>query len=544
MTGLARRSILTPPRVLRGAALLVTLLGGCFTSLQRTQELAGEVRGLWDGAGEVVVRVSSERGSFVTAQSRNGEIAFARSLPTGAAYTASVVESPPDHACSVTSGGSGVASDASELIVVSCVGPDARVVFEGAWDWSFDPSAEVQSFSGSVLTQQALFVLSSGEAGMTAQLDGQAVALDAPNAVPLAMGETPVTLGFTRPDGLSKTYQLQFQRGAREPELVKELVSPAPVRSVALEGGLLVFAGKSDFNGPVQAIAHERAATGWAQGLTTALSVQLPSVGEPGVPLAVQQGIVSLVQGNDLVQLTRTAPGTFSRRTDNVPRSELVSAMVARDEELLVWSATGGGTSGCQLSATPHTLRKLALRTGNEQQCRRPGGHNTAPAALAVTSTRVFAVESGVFDVHVLDRALDSKAGISTPAGVTTFRQAIAADDSLVAVWAQLSGGGGTAVELFRPQGSLGSGWESAGRLTPPTSSSTFGAALALEQGVLAVGEPGGSGAVHVMASGGAGWASAKVLTLGPQVSGFGTSVALSRDTLVVASRQAVHIYR
>lgn len=520
---------------------LVGALAGCFTSLQRTQELAGEVRGLWDGAGEVVVRVTSERGSFVTSQSRNGEIAFARSLPTGMAYTATVVESPPEHTCSVTAGGSGVANDASELIVVSCVGPDARVAFDGAWDWSFDPSAEVQTFAGSVLTQQALFTLSSDEPGMTAELDGQDVSLGSAYAVPLAMGETPVTLVFTRPDGLSKTYQLQFKRGAREPELVKELVSQVPVRSVAVEGGLVVAAGKSDSsNGAVQAIAHERMATGWAAGLTTALSVQLAGLGEPWLPLVVQQGIISLVQGNDLVQLAHAAPGTFSRRTDRVARSELVTAMAVRDEELYVWNAVGGGANGCQSSATPHTVRKLALHTSDEQQCRRPSGHGNAAATLAVTSTRVFAVESGMSELHVLDRTLDSKPGISTPAGVSAFRQAIAADDSLVAVWVQLSAGG-TAVELFRPEGT---GWASAGRLAPSTSSSNFGAALALEQGVLAVGDPSGAGAVHVMVSAGAGWAPAKVLTVGPQATGFGAAVALSRDTLVVASRQAVHLYR
>lgn len=521
-------------------ALAVAALSGCFTSLQRTQELAGEVRGLWDGAGEVVVQVSSERGSFVTSQSRNGEIAFARSLPTGTAYTVAVAESPPDHTCAVTGGGSGVASEASELIVVSCIGPDARVTFGGAWGWTFDPSAEVQAFAGSLLTQQALFTASSGEEGMTAQLDGKDVPLGSGVVVPLVMGETLATLVFTRPDGLSKTYQLQFQRGAREPELVKELVSTVPVRSVAIEDGLVVFAGKNDFNGPVQAVAHERVAGGWSAGITTTLAPQLSSVGEPWLPLVVQQGIISLVQGENLVQLTRTAPGTFSRRADNVPRSELITSMVGRDEELFVWSSSGAGTSSCQMSLTPHTVRKLALRTSNEQQCRRPSGHGAAAAVLAVTSTRVFAVESAVFDLHVLDRALDAKVGITTPSGVSVFRLAIAADDSLVAVWVQLSGGG-TAVELFRPEGS---GWASAGRLVPSAPSLTFGAALALEQGVLAIGDPDGAGAVHLMTGAGGSWALTKRLTPAGSATSFGTALALSRDTLVVASQQGVHLYR
>lgn len=513
---------------------------GCFTSLQRTQELTGEVRGLWDGAGEVVVQVSSGRGSFVTEQSRNGEIAFTQSLPNGTAYTVTVLESPSEHQCSVTAGGSGVASDASELIVVSCFGPDARVTFDGAWDWTFDPSAEVQTFAGSLLTQQALFTASSTEEGMAAQLDGKDVELGTPVAVPMAMGETPATLVFTRPDGLSKTYQLQFLRGAREPELVKELAFTVPVRSVAIEDGLVVAAGKSDLNGPAHVLSFERAAGGWTSGLTTTLSENLPSIGEPWLPLTVRQGIVSLAQGNNLVQFTRTASGTFSRRTDNVPRSELVTSMVGRDDALFVWSASGTGTNGCQVSVTPHTVRKLVLRTGNEQQCRRPTGHSAAAAALAVTSARVFAVESGVSEIHVLDLTLDSLPGISAPPGVAMFRQAIAADDSLVAVGVQLFGGG-TAVELFRPDGAV---WGSAGRVTPPASSSTFGAALALGQGVLAIGDPSGAGAVQMMTGSGASWALGTRLTAGAQATSFGSALALSRDTLVVASRQGVYLYR
>lgn len=520
--------------------LVVSGLLGCFTSLQRTQELAGEVRGLWDGAGEVVVQVSSERGSFVTAQSRNGEIAFAQNLPNGTAYTVTVVESPPEHQCSVTSGSSGVASDASELIVVSCLGPDARITFDGAWDWTFDPSAEVQTFAGSLLTQQARFSATSSEEGMSAQLDGKEVPLGAAVSVPLVMGETPATLVFTRPDGLSKTYQLQFLRGAREPELVKELAFTVPVRGVAIEEGLVVAVGRSDANGPAQVVSHERAAAGWASGLTTMLPANLPNIGEPWLPLVVQQGTISLAQGNNLVQFTRTAPGMFSRRTDNVPRSELVTSMAGRDQDLFVWSASGTGTNGCQVSVTPHTVRKLVMRTGNEQQCRRPNGHSSAAAALAVTSARVFAVESGVSELHVLDLSLDSLPGISAPSGVAMFRQAIAADDSLVAVSVQLFGGG-AAVELFRPEGA---GWASAGRVTPPASSSTFGAALALAQGVLVIGDPSGAGAVQVMTGSGASWAPGTRLTAGAQITSFGTALALSHDTLVVASRQGVHLYR
>ncbi|HRC58548.1 MAG TPA: hypothetical protein PKU97_21650, partial [Kofleriaceae bacterium] len=61
---------------------MASLVAGCvFTSLGRTHELAGEVRGLWAGAGEITVRVTSERETFLTSQSRNGEIAFTRGLP-------------------------------------------------------------------------------------------------------------------------------------------------------------------------------------------------------------------------------------------------------------------------------------------------------------------------------------------------------------------------------------------------------------------------------------------------------------------------------
>ena len=526
--------------------VLAALLNGCmFTSLSRTHELSGEVRGLWTGAGDVTLRVTTDRESFLTSQSRNGEIAFARELPTGAPYTVSLEESPPDHACQVQSGATGIAApESSEPVIVSCTGPDAGVTFDGPWPWSFDRTAEVQTFDGSVLTQQARLTLTSGDPGIRAERDGLQVALGQPSVIPLAMGTTTVTVVFARADGLSKTYQLIFQRGAVEPELVKEFPSTTPVRSVAIQGGLMAYAARATLS-PVAPtlVAHERTSAGWSPGLTTALAARDRNLLDATFPLSVHKDIVSLAQGASLDQFTRTAPGAFQARLDTIPRSNQVTGLAAIDEDLFLWNGAGDGTTGCGASVTPHTLRRLTLRTANEVDCRRPVGHSGQPAAVAANDLRVFAVENGVDEVHVLDRNLNQETGVSRPSGISAFRQGIVAAPGMFAVRATLAANGSAVVEVFAASGTQ---WTSVGRLANPAtpSSTTFAAGLALMRDFMAAGDPAGAGAVHLFLGAGALFAPAKVIAAPPAAPGFGSLVALSEDTLVVASTSAVFLYR
>ncbi|MBK7534212.1 MAG: hypothetical protein IPI49_02350 [Myxococcales bacterium] len=547
MTRALRRASAVP------GVLVASLVAGCvFTSLGRTHELAGEVRGLWAGAGEITVRVTSERETFLTSQSRNGEIAFTRGLPAGVAYTVTLEEVPEDHRCQVVAGASGVAqAEASEPIIITCVGPDARVAFDSSWGWTFDATLDEQTFAGSVLTQEVRLLTASDEEGMTVQRDGQDVALGE-LTVALPMGTTTVTLAFTRLDGLGRSYQLVFERGAREIELVKTLPASAQVRSLALEHGVLVFAARANGDNDAPLVtAHERDGAGWSAGSTRALTARDVNLGEQVFPLVIHKGIVSLVQGRYIDQFTRTGPGIFTGRTDLISRSNAISSMVAADEDLYIWNRLGDAQVNCGVGDSPHTIRKLALRTTNYVDCVRPPLHQTSSqaAVLAINATNVFAIESGLDELHVTDRNLNQQTTLRPPNPVTSFRDALVAGPGLLAVRAAVAGG--TVVQLFE---AAGTGWSAGARLTPPvleagqTGSATFGSALALRGDVLVAGEAAAQGAapgaVHVFRGGGASWAVAKSLAQAPANPSFGSMVVLAGDTLAVGSNTAVYVYR
>jgi FG-GAP repeat len=185
------------------------------------QRLAGRVHGLWDGAEGVGLRLEADGIDTRLTVSTNGAFEFSQPLAQGASYTVTVETSPSQHSCVVAAGGSGRVSDAALAeVAVACTGPLGVLTLSGPWAWTFDPTEEQQTFDGSIAVQDvALAVYGSDLLSM--RVADQAVTIGQVTApIRLALGMTMVPVALTASGGLSKTYQLVFQRGGTTLEQV------------------------------------------------------------------------------------------------------------------------------------------------------------------------------------------------------------------------------------------------------------------------------------------------------------------------------------
>jgi hypothetical protein len=182
-----------------------------------TQDLAvaGRVHGLWDAADGVVLRLEANGVDVLRTVSTNGAFRFDAALAAGSPYAVTVAHSPAQHDCVIEHGGRGVVADASAPgVSVACTGPAVAIALSGAWGWSFDPTQEVQTFAGP-LAAKAVALTVSGTAATQARVDGAAVPLGAQTApIALPLGSRVVPVSFQAGGGLSKTYQLVFERAA------------------------------------------------------------------------------------------------------------------------------------------------------------------------------------------------------------------------------------------------------------------------------------------------------------------------------------------
>jgi hypothetical protein len=173
------------------------------------------VHGLWDGADGVVLRLHTDEVDVLRTVSTNGAFRFDAALAAGSAYAVTVARSPAQHDCVIEYGGSGAAADASAPSVsVACKGPDVAIALSGAWGWSFDPTQEVQTFAGPLGARDVALTV-TGTAAMQASIAGATVAPGeptAPFALPLGTRTVPVSVQAS--GGLSKTYELVFERAA------------------------------------------------------------------------------------------------------------------------------------------------------------------------------------------------------------------------------------------------------------------------------------------------------------------------------------------
>jgi hypothetical protein len=177
--------------------------------------VSGSVHGLWDGADGVALRLMAN-GVDAQLTASNGAFHFPPQLAPGTSYTVTVVNNPVQHTCIVDRGGNGVVPDADVASVsIACTGPAMTVGFSGPWAWTFDPTQETQTFSGSVLAREVAITI-SGPRITGATVNGTAVALGQPSAaiaLPMDM-DTKASIGVTASGNLSKTYELVFRRGA------------------------------------------------------------------------------------------------------------------------------------------------------------------------------------------------------------------------------------------------------------------------------------------------------------------------------------------
>lgn len=216
----ALQQLMTASTCVSISLLLVSTACG-FPRPANLATVGGQVRGLWNGADGVALRLQANGVDTRLTVSANGPFRFADSLPEGSSYSVTVATSPARHECIVDAGGNGTITehDASSVSIM-CTGPELGVALSGPSGWRFDPLEETQTFSGSILVQQvALTVigttLTSVRVNHSAATIGQQTE---PIALPLGSITVPVEISAN--GGLSRVYQLVFQRGSSVVEQV------------------------------------------------------------------------------------------------------------------------------------------------------------------------------------------------------------------------------------------------------------------------------------------------------------------------------------
>jgi hypothetical protein len=173
------------------------------------------VHGLWDGADGVALRLQADGVDTLLTVASNGGFRFEPQFTPGASYTVTVATHPVQHTCIVDGGGNGMIAGADVASVsIACTGPAVAIALSGPSGWTFDPTEEMQTFAGSIIAQDVALTV-SGNSVISARVDGTPAKLGeqtSPIALPLGSRMVPVAL--TASGGLSKTYQLIFNRGA------------------------------------------------------------------------------------------------------------------------------------------------------------------------------------------------------------------------------------------------------------------------------------------------------------------------------------------
>jgi hypothetical protein len=207
---------ITPLVVALPLGLGLATFTGCMTLLgvnDVTEGVAvhGRVRGLWDGSEGVVLRLNADGVDQTRAISADTEFDFDTALAPGTPYAVTVVTQPTLHTCTV-SAGQGVAS-AGTTITVACAGP-LSIQLSGVMGWTFDPTQDVQMFDGSILVEDVALTI-TGNNLRSATVNAAAVTPgEVSPAIALPLGPTAVPVALVADGGLSKTYQLVFNRGA------------------------------------------------------------------------------------------------------------------------------------------------------------------------------------------------------------------------------------------------------------------------------------------------------------------------------------------
>lgn len=149
----------------------------------------------------------------------SGAFTFPVTVLEGSAYTVSLVSTPKQHTCSITAGERGTAMSATTAMPaeIRCKGPDIDMQLSTPEPWKLDPTLEVQpALAVSVLRQVVSVTVTSSPGIASAKVAGLEVPLGVASAPqPLALGTTAIAVDVTTQGGLSNTFQITLDRGAR-----------------------------------------------------------------------------------------------------------------------------------------------------------------------------------------------------------------------------------------------------------------------------------------------------------------------------------------
>jgi hypothetical protein len=566
---------------------LLCVLGGCgAVGMDGRPELvpvAGEVRGLWDGADGVVLRLEAKAADIALTVPANGAFQFDPGIASGLSYTVTIMSNPTGHACTIDAGGNGTAG-AGTAVSVACRGPSVAITASGPWQGQFDPDLDTQMLSASVVQQDATVTV-SGDSLMGATIQGVSVPPGQPSApLALALGMTTVPVAVTARGGLSKTYQLVFQRG---PSAIAQIVygkssntrgNSGFAAALAIDGDTLavgapcessnakgINAGNPDDTSAACAGAvyvFVRSGGVWAQqayvkpsnteagdgfGSAVALSGNTLAVGATGEDSAANQ-----INGNQGDNLASEAGAVYVFVRDGTTWSQ--------QAYLKAPNAGAGDNFGSAVALSGNTLAVGA--TGEDSAANQINGNqadDTAPNAGAVY---VFVRSGETWEQQAYLKAANGEAqdelGFSVALVGDTLVAGAPGEASAVAAGADPANNAADAAGAVYVFVRAGAAWSQQAYLkaSNPGKGDFFGCSVALAPDTLAVGAYQESstasgvdhdqandgalnaGAAYVFVRSGGAWQQQAYVKASNTQSGdlFGWSVALSGDTLVAGA--------
>ncbi|HMG21222.1 MAG TPA: integrin [Kofleriaceae bacterium] len=469
--------------------------------------VAGRVHGLWDGRDGVGVGLRLVAGDVDAsiAVAANGGFEFTEPVARGASYQVMVTSSPPGHACAAAAGAGGTVADA-ELpeVSVGCVGPIEGIALSGPWGWQFDPSEDSQRFDGSIAVQQVSLTVHGSALTGARVADGE-VTVGQPTApIALQLGSTVLPVAVTA-GGLSKTYELAFQRGGA----VLDQVAYAKASNT----------GQSDNFGSAIAVSGD--------------TLAVAAVGEASRAVGVD---------GDQADNTAGASGAvyvFVRDAAGWTQQAYLKASNTESDDDFGWSVA---LSGDTLAVSAIGEDSAATGSGGNQ------GDNTQAFAGAVY---VFVRAAGQWTQQAYLKASNTGAGdgfgVSVAVSGDTLAVGAPSEDSSAT---GINPGGGAQASDGAPEAGAvyvfvrgGSTWVQQAYVKPSITGSgnAFGSSVALSGDTLAAGAPGEAsraGAVYVFARTGATWTQqARLAASNAQAEdNLGSAVALSGDGLAAAA--------
>ena len=499
------------------AAALITLCGvsSCGSS-DHDNAIGGSVRGLWDGADGVALKLQANGVDTLFTVRSNGAFQFPVRLAPGTSYSVTVKSDPYLHTCVVDAAGNGVVEDDVTGVSIACTGPETSVAFSGNHGWTFDPTQNSQSFDGSVFVEDVALRV-TGLILTGAKVNGVATPLGAPASVALSFGTTRATLQVTAPAGLSSTYNLEFRRGQ------------APLAQLAY--------GKAS-----------RTGTRFRFGNAMALDGDTLVVG------ALQENIAPTSGGADVNEVG--AVYVFVRSGDAWTQQARLIPSVITDQSFLL-----------------HFGSAVAL-SGNTLAIGAPGDDSSSKGTVGGNPADLGAAQSGAVYVYVRSGttwAQQAYVKASNTGMGDGFGTAVALSGDLLAVGAPEEDSAASGVNAGDPANDdaqnagavyvlhrVGTAWSQEAYLKPSTTrpGDNFGAAVSLFGGTLAVGAPGesssarnvggaeddtsapGAGAAYVFLRSGIGWSQQAYVKASNTAASdqFGGAVAVSTDTLAVGA--------